>query len=107
MSTPNNKQNETAPEAAIIEKSTMETWQKEIASSLGCDKEKKISGMDYLVIFLIALEKAGVADNAKRKTALSVAAGMKANQSALRQWLYETKAAQTGVSDKAAKYLDA
>lgn len=104
MSTPNNK-NEAATIAPIA-KEQVEAWQKEIAEQLGCDKEKKISGMDYLVIFLMALERAGVADRGQRKAGLSVAAGMKANASALRQWLYETKQA-AAVSDKAAKYLDA
>lgn len=100
-----NKQNDETKASAPYSKEQGELDQTKQATALGCDKEKKVSGVDYLVIFLRILEEQGVADPAKRERGVQIALAMKANNSALRQWLYERKEAAAKVSDKAARYL--
>ena len=75
-----------------------------IATALGCDETETISGVDYLVIFLFILEEQGVADPSKKALALDVATAAKANNSALRQHLYERKEVKR-TSAKTSKYM--
>jgi hypothetical protein len=76
-----------------------------IAASLGCDKTETISGVDYLVIYLFILEEQGVADPAMKDLAIQIACAAKANNSALRQHLYQRKE-EAKTSNKANKYLN-
>lgn len=99
-----NENIESAATIAPFSKEQGEKMQAQIATELGCDAEKKISGMDYLVIFLRILEAEGVADKAMRQRGVQIAAAMKANNSALRQWLYE-RSETAKPSAKLDKYL--
>lgn len=97
--------NESTP-IAPYSKEQGERDQARFATALGCDAEKKVSGMDYLMIALLILEEQGVADKAQRQRGVEIMAAMKANNSALRQWLYERQEKSEKVSSKANKYLN-
>ena len=84
----------------------MERHQQEQATAIGCDAKKTVSGFEYLLILIRAMVKEGILDRADLPTAASMAKGMKANNSALRQWLYERPEEKTTVSKIAEKYLD-
>lgn len=89
MSTKNNTTTQETTTAAPISKERMEQHQQAIATFLGCDAEKKISGIDYLMIFVGALQREGIIAPDATPRCYQAARGMKANNSALRQWLYE------------------
>ena len=91
----------------LVGKETMERHQEEQAKAIGCNESKKVSGFEYLLIFTRALVKEGLLPIEALPTAASMARGMKANNSALRQWLYEREEkAATKQSAVADKYLN-
>jgi hypothetical protein len=97
---------QTAPEiAATVSKETMERHQQEQAKAIGCDEKKTVSGFEYLLILIRAMVKEGIIPAADLPRAASMARGMKANNSALRQWLYERPEEKQAVSKIAEKYL--
>lgn len=95
---------ETAHET--VSKETMEMHQQEQATAIGCDSKKTVSGFEYLLILIRAMVKEGVIAKADLHRAASMAKGMKANNSALRQWLYERPEAKERISKIAEKYLE-
>lgn len=97
--------NEAIETLATIGKEIVEAGQRKHASAIGCDERKAVSGMDYLVIFARIMREHGIIPTDQMSRAIQVAAGMKANNSALRQWLYETKTPST-TKDKVSRYLD-
>lgn len=102
----NDKQTTTQETTAMISKETMEKHQKEQATAIGCDDKKTVSGFEYLLILIRALVKEGIISPADLPRAASAARGMKANNSALRQWLYERPEEVSKPSAIAEKYLN-
>lgn len=105
------EQNNTTPaqeaaQSTIVSKEAMEVHQKAEATAIGCDSKKTVSGFEYLLILIRAMVREGIIDKADLPRAASMAKGMKANNSALRQWLYERKEAEAKVSKIAEKYLE-
>lgn len=105
MKTNENNSQAKQAELAPITKARMEELQRTEATAIECDKEKKVSGKDYLVIFIRALIKLDLMPKENYQRAIQAAEGMKANNSALRQWLYETKQAEAKVGEIADRYL--
>ena len=91
---------------ATVSRETMERHQQEQATAIGCDSKKTVSGFEYLLILIRAMVKEGIISKADLPKAASMAKGMKANNSALRQWLYERPEEKTTVSKIAEKYLE-
>jgi hypothetical protein len=87
----------TAQEAAqstirpLVSRETMEEHQRTGATYFGCDDKKAVSGKEYnrILIRALAREKIDLSNPDHIPAAISCADGMKANNSALRQWLYE------------------
>jgi len=108
------KQNENTPaaqeaaqtESRSVSKETMERHQQEQATAIGCDSKKTVSGFEYLLILIRAMVKEGLIAKADLPIAASMARNMKANNSALRQWLYERPEETAKVSKIAEKYLE-
>lgn len=92
--------------AATVSKETMEAHQKTQATAIGCDAKRTVSGFEYLLILLRAMVKEGIIAPADLPKAASMAKGMKANNSALRQWLYERPEEKVAISKIAEKYLE-
>ena len=104
MSKENTAKNETAPTS--ISREAMEYQQTIQATAIGCDERKAISGFEYLVIFSRSLVALGLLPKENLPTALEAAKGMKANNSALRQWLYERSEKAAKTTTIAAKYME-
>ena len=98
--------NETATTSAPISKEQMEIHQVNEAKAIGCDEKKTVSGFEYLLILIRAMVREGIIDKADLPRAIQCAKGMKANNSALRQWLYERSEKADKPSAIAAKYLE-
>lgn len=98
----------TAPQeiaATTVSKETMEQHQQTQATAIGCDLKKSVSGFEYLLILIRSMVVEGIISKADLPRAASMARGMKANNSALRQWLYERPEEKQTVSKIAEKYL--
>ena len=94
------------PAIETVSKETMERHQQEQATAIGCDSKKTVSGFEYLLILIRSMVKEGLIAKDDLPRAASMAKGMKANNSALRQWLYERPEAKEAVSKIASKYLE-
>jgi hypothetical protein len=100
------KQANNTESARSVSKETMERHQEQQATAIGCDEKKTVSGFEYLLILIRAMVKEGIIAPADLPTAASMAKGMKANNSALRQWLYERADKVDKPSAIASKYLE-
>ena len=100
------KQVNTTESARSVSKETMERHQEQQATAIGCDEKKTVSGFEYLLILIRAMVKEGIIAPSDLATAAAMAKGMKANNSALRQWLYERAEKADKPSAIASKYLE-
>ena len=100
-----NSKQEQEVQTIAISKEAMEKQQEVQSEAIGCKERKAVSGFEYLVIYTRALVALGILPKENLGRALEAAKGMKANNSALRQWLYERSEKTAKTSAIADKYL--